>query len=163
MEKKILYIDMDNVIVNFPSGIDSLDESVKKEFEGRYDEVPSIFSKMQPISKAIESVQILTKYYSVYILSTAPWNNPSAWSDKIEWIQKYFWKDQHSVLYKRLILSHHKNLNKWDYLIDDRMANGAWEFSGELIQFGSEKFPSWNEVVDYLLRKYNSEIINIVK
>ena len=81
---------MDNVIVDFPSGIDLLDENAKKEFEGRYDEIPGIFSKMQPISKAIESVQILTKYYSVYILSTAPWNNPSAWSDKIEWIQKYF-------------------------------------------------------------------------
>lgn len=83
---------------------------------------------MEPIPKAIESVQFLTSHYVTYILSTAPWKNPSAWSDKVEWIQKYFGEDENSPLYKRLILSHHKNLNHGDYLIDDRTANGAGEF-----------------------------------
>ena len=44
-----------------------------------------------------------------------------------------------------------KNLNKGDFLIDDRTKNGAGEFEGELILFGSEKFPDWDEVVEYLL------------
>jgi len=55
------------------------------------------------------------------------------------------------VAYKRVILTHHKNLNKGDYLIDDRTKNGAAEFEGELIQFGTEKFPHWKSVVAYLL------------
>jgi len=37
-----------------------------------------------------------------------------------------------------------------DYLIDDRTVNGAGEFKGELIQFGTEKFPNWEVVLDYL-------------
>lgn len=37
-----------------------------------------------------EAVHELSKHYDVYILSTAPWKNPSAWSDKINWITKHF-------------------------------------------------------------------------
>jgi 5'(3')-deoxyribonucleotidase len=87
----------------------------------------------------------------LYILSTAPWRNPTALNDKLAWIKKYFGDGKDSVFYKRLIITHHKNLNQGDYLIDDRTKNGAGEFGGELIQFGSEKFPDWNSVIDYLL------------
>ena len=51
---------------------------------------------------------------------------------------------------KRVIVSHNKNLMIGDYLIDDRTANGAGEFKGELIQFGTEKYPNWKEVLKYL-------------
>ena len=37
-----------------------------------------------------------------------------------------------------------------EYLIDDRTANGAAEFKGELIQFGTEKYPNWAAVLNYL-------------
>ncbi len=37
MDKKIIYIDMDNVLVDFQSGIDQLEEQVKQEYEGRLD------------------------------------------------------------------------------------------------------------------------------
>ena len=45
-KKKILYIDMDNVLVDFQSGIDQLDEETKKKYDGNLDEVPGIFSLM---------------------------------------------------------------------------------------------------------------------
>ena len=112
-----------------------------------YDEVPGIFSLMNPMPNAIESYQKLSKTYDTYILSTAPWNNPTAWSDKLLWVKRYLGK----YAYKRLILSHNKNLNFGDYLIDDRLANGAGDFKGELIQFGSEKFKTWKDVLNYLL------------
>lgn len=54
--------------------------------------------------------------------------------------------------YKRLILTHHKNLNKGDFLIDDRDKNGAKDFEGEHIWFGKPEFPDWKTVVDYLLK-----------
>ena len=44
-----------------------------------------------------------------------------------------------------------KNLNYGDYLIDDRLANGADLFKGEHIHFGSDKFPNWESVCSYLL------------
>ncbi len=86
-------------------------------------------------------------------LSTAPWLNPSAWIHKLEWIQKYFGKEKDSPLFKRLIMSHHKNLNKGNYLIDDRTQNGASEFEGEHIHFLTEKFPDWYAVLANLKDK----------
>ena len=40
---KILYIDMDNVLVDFKSGIDLLPVDTQKQFEGRLDDEPGIF------------------------------------------------------------------------------------------------------------------------
>ena len=145
--KKVLYVDMDNVLVNFQSGIDVLNEELKSRYAGCYDEVPNIFAKMRPNEGAIDAMNCLKDKYDIYILSTAPWNNPSAWTDKLEWVKRYLGE----VCYKRLILSHHKNLNTGDYLIDDRKKNGAADFKGELILFGSERFPNWEAVVGYLL------------
>ena len=38
-----------------------------------------------------------------------------------------------------------------DYLIDDRTVNCAAQFKGEHIHFGTEKFPNWKSVLEYLL------------
>ena len=147
MKKKILYFDMDNVLVDFPSGIAQLNPDTQKEYEGRLDEVPGIFALMTPLDGAIDAFETLSKVYDSYLLSTAPWENPSAWSDKNEWVKKYLGQSAQ----KRLILSHHKNLNRGDYLIDDRTANGAGEFQGELIHFGTSEFPDWDSVLRRLL------------
>ncbi|MFA7671335.1 MAG: hypothetical protein WCY53_03655, partial [Sphaerochaetaceae bacterium] len=114
--KKIIYIDMDNVLVDFRSAFRKLEGNILKEYEDNEDEIPGIFSLMDPMEGAIEAFNILAEHFDVYILSTAPWKNPSAWSDKLLWVKKYLGDKAH----KRLILSHHKNLNKGDILIDDR-------------------------------------------
>lgn len=147
--RKRVYVDMDNVLVDFESGLARLSAGELQMYRGRYDEVPNIFGLMQPKEGAIESVRALMQAYDVYVLSTAPWNNPSAWSDKLEWVKRYLGAE----MYKRLILSHHKELNRGDYLIDDRLKNGAVRFNGELILFGSEQFPDWQAVTGYLLNK----------
>ena len=145
--KQILYVDMDNVIVDFASGVEMIPESKKIEYDGRLDEVPGIFSLMKPLTGAIASMEKLSKKYDTYVLSTAPWNNASAWSDKNIWIRRYLGE----IAYKRLILTHHKNLNNGDFLIDDRTANGADLFKGKHILFGSNDFPDWEAVCKYLL------------
>ena len=104
---------------------------------------------MEPIKGAVESFNFLAERFDTYILSTAPWENPSAWTDKALWVKKYLG----TSAYKRLILTHHKNLNMGDFLIDDRTNNGADRFSGEPILFGSETFPDWSSVVAYLQNK----------
>jgi 5'(3')-deoxyribonucleotidase len=138
---------MDNVLVDFPSGIARLSPETRREYDGRLDEVPGIFGLMDPMPGAIESFETLASHYDTYILSTAPWGNPSAWIDKVLWVQKYLGKPA----YKRLILSHHKNLNDGHYLIDDRTKNGVDRFRGEHIHFGTERFPDWKSVVQFLL------------
>lgn len=150
--KKIVYIDMDNVIVDFQSGIDKLDQPIKDIFEGKYDEVSHIFSMMEPMEGAVEAIKELSKKYDLYVLSTSPWNNDTALQDKFDWIKRYFGYFDYNVFYKKVIFSHHKNLLIGDYLIDDRTNNGASEFKGEHIHFGTEKFQNWNTVLDYLLK-----------
>ena len=88
MNKKRLYFDLDNVLVDFESGLNQIDELTKQNYEGCPDEIPGIFGLMRPVKGAIDAVHKLSERYDVFILSTAPWNNPSAWSDKVAWVTK---------------------------------------------------------------------------
>lgn len=147
--KKILYIDMDNVLVDFPSAFDKVPKRYLITHKDKMDEIPGIFSLMSPLPGAIDSFNELSKIFDTYILSTSPWENDTAWTDKLKWVKKNLGLSA----YKRLILSHHKNLNIGDFLVDDRLANGADKFTGEHIHFGTEKFPDWQIVVKYLKQK----------
>ena len=52
-----------------------------------------------------------------------------------------------------------KDLLMGDYLIDDRLKNGAGEFSGELLRFGLDwennytpnEYPTWDSILEKLL------------
>lgn len=145
--KQTLYIDMDGVLVNVKAAI------VKKYgFDGLerigeiLDEDASIFMDAEPIEGAVEAFKQLSKLYNVYILSTAPWSNPESWMIKRLWVEKHLGNEA----FKRLILTHHKELMIGSYLIDDRTNNGAGEFKGEHIMFGNSQFPNWNTVLNYL-------------
>ena len=146
MTKKILYIDMDGVLVDFDSAIAKLSDHDKQVFKGNYDRVANIFGMMEPMPNALRSYAMLSQKFDTYILSTGSWNNATAWSDKLLWVKKYL-----PEAHKRLILSHNKHLNMGDFLIDDRLLNGADRFTGEHIHFGSEKFPGWSEINVYLM------------
>ena len=139
-----IFVDMDNVLVDFPSGIEKLEGQTKADYEGRYDEVPGIFATMDPIPGALEGYRTLCKDHDVFILSTAPWGNPSAWSDKLLWVQKHLG----DVAEKRLILTHHKYLARGEVLIDDRRKRGAGAFEGLHLHFGEHgDFKDWAAVV----------------
>ena len=58
-------------------------------------------------------------------------------------------KDRSFEYYAKLLAD--LNAQRSKSPIDDRTANGAGQFKGEHIHFGSEKFPDWNSVLAYLL------------
>ncbi len=145
--KEIVYIDMDGVLVDFKSGIAEVSAEVRSEYEGREDDISGVFSLMKPMEGAIDAFTKISQSYDTYILSTAPWRNPSAWQDKLEWVHRYFGVDEDSPAYKRLILSHHKHLPRGDCLIDDRTVHGVDQFDGEHIHFGTDEYPDWESVL----------------
>lgn len=155
--KKIVYIDLDNTLVDFMSGVNIRDEYTINSYRERLDEIPGVFGDMLPMKDAVDSFNELCEIpeLDVYILSTAPWGNPSAWSDKLLWVNKYLGANA----YKRLILTHHKELNGGWMLIDDRPNNGADKFAGHWIQFGTET-RDWKETVskvkDILTKEQNN-------
>ena len=103
----------------------------------------SQLSKLLPWNK-LEKCQKISKLND-FVESYCATNNINK-QDEGE-LKKYLKEKAH----KRLIFSHHKNLNKGDYLIDDRTKRGADKFEGEHIHFRQPKFQDWQSVLDYLL------------
>lgn len=109
---------MDGVIADFKKGKESHPFSGQTPYMEGPNRPPGLYEIHPPIEGAIESVNKLldVKQFDVYFLSTAPWDNPEAWIHKRLWTDKYF---ETRKIRKRLILSHHKQLRRRDYLIDD--------------------------------------------
>ncbi len=63
---KRLHFDMDNILVDFASGIAKLDAKTTSKYEGRPDDVLGIFALMEPIPGAIETVHLLAKKRCLY-------------------------------------------------------------------------------------------------
>jgi 5'(3')-deoxyribonucleotidase len=148
--KKIVYVDMDGTLVDFMSARPRVPDDVWLRYLGHEDDIPGIFALMDPMPHAIESYKELAGLFDTHILSTAPWANPTAWSDKLLWVRRHL----DDVAHKRLILTHHKDLNRGDFLIDDRSERkGVGTFQGELVHFGSKRFPDWSAVMEHMRGK----------
>jgi 5'(3')-deoxyribonucleotidase len=149
----VLYIDMDGVIADFDKGVKAIEpdviwdqENVDRVCEGNC----RIFKTLPEIEGAIDAVNELRDFeedgLEIYFLSTPMQNVPESYMDKRLWLKEKFgdWAN------KRLILTHRKDLNKGDFLIDDRLTNGSENFSGKHIHFGTYTFPDWKSVLNYL-------------
>lgn len=150
--KKIVWIDMDGVLVDFHRHVNetiSNNPVLGELYKDREDHIPGIFRNPKPIEGAIEAVKKLAESgkYELYIATAAPWGNPESSTDKRYWIEEYFG----NLFHKKMAVTHLKNMLIGDYLIDDRTKNGAGEFGGEHIHFGTESCPDWNSVLEKLL------------
>ena len=150
VKKPKLYLDMDNTLVDtLPILTASAARAIEMGFD-KPDQIPDIFRNLKPLSGVLTSVQTLSEYYDLYILSTAPWFNASSWSNKIEWLNEYFGNDEQSPFYKRVIMTHDKGLARAEggILIDDRPYHGAAKWEDEAggtawIQFDYNEKMNW--------------------
>lgn len=139
-------VDLDGVVVDYVGGMEAL--GLGPEDDGH----EGAFLDMPPMPGAIEAVNALIgdPRFDVHFLSTAPWSNPSSWTDKRKWVERHFGEK----MKKRLTLTHHKDRFAGDVLIDDRDANGSSDFAGRWIHFGSPAFPDWSAVLDDLMEQH---------
>jgi len=127
-KKQTIFIDMDGVVADFEGAMKLHPLNGQKDFRP---DLKLDFLQFEPIDGAIEAIdQLQNMGHEVFFASTAPWSNPDAWKAKRLWVAKYF-----PSMYKRIFLTHRKDLLMGDILIDDRTANGAGEFKGKLILF----------------------------
>lgn len=152
MSKKILYLDLDGVIADFDKAINSLssdsgaDQTWSVKVNTVCKENPEIFHDLPLIDGAIEATTRLFELFDVYFLSSPMWDMPTSFVGKRHWIEKHFGE----AARRRLILTYRKDLNIGDYLVDDRLKNGAAEFRGMHIHFGTKQFPNWEVTLKYL-------------
>lgn len=147
----ILFIDMDGVVCDFDGRIEAMIKSGISESTAIASK--GLFAGLDPMPGAIEAIHDLEEKYEIYFLTTAPWSNVYAWTEKREWIGNHFDKR----FKRKLIISSNKGLLRGEYIIDDRTANGVGDFQGEHIHFGTSKFPDWKTVSDYLIKKHAEE------
>ena len=142
----ILYVDMDDTINLYTTHFIKLREHQNhfpQAKEGFYIDIP-------PNEDAIKYVKLLSSIYDIYFLTAPSLKNPHSYSEKRLWIEKYFGFDWVT----KLIICNHKNLLMGDYLIDDLdCGKGQEGFTGELIQYTSSKFSTWEVIYEYLTKK----------
>lgn len=157
-KNRLLMIDMDGVIADFDKKLGELAPDLflgeGDDYEERSKKVDlvcqnncDVFHTLEPIAGAIEAVKELMKHYTVYFLSTPMYAVPKSYEGKRIWLEEHFGE----LAKKRLILTHRKDLVIGDYLIDDRTRNGAGEFTGKHLHFGTPDCPNWDYVLKYLV------------
>jgi len=150
-DRKVLYVDMDGVLCDF-EGAHQNELASKPEIaypQSQY----GFFRKLQPIQHALKSMKSLQQLraFDIYILTAPSIHNPLCYSEKREWIETHLGFEW----VKKLIISPNKGLSKGHYLIDDHVEGRGQElFEGELVHFGSEKFPDWHSIIKFFTLKY---------
>jgi len=117
LKKKIVYIDMDGVLVDFGKAIEDWFTNhphLKERYKTFPDHIQGLFRIAPPMKGAIEAVKKLHESgkYELMIATSAPWGNPQSNTDKRFWIEDYFG----DIFHKKMFITHRKDLLMGDYL-----------------------------------------------
>ena len=147
MTKQIVYVDMDNVLCDFIGARDrALRENPLIAFpHSQLD----FFRKLEPMEGSIDAIIDLEEKYDVYILTAPSTKNLLSYTEKALWVLDHL--GQYWV--EKLIISKHKHLNMGDFLVDD-IAEGCGQdkFQGTLLQFGTDPFFTWKDIMKYMIQ-----------
>jgi len=138
--RKIVYVDMDYTLRDYTTAYSRCRQEAQHVAFPQ--SLPGFFTGLAPMPGAVETYHWLhtRPEMEVFILTAPSFRNPRLW------VETYLGFE----IVSRLIISPHKGLNKGDYLIDDNAEGKGQEyFEGELVQFGTERYPDWVEVKRY--------------
>lgn len=152
----ILYIDMDDVLCNYSAAFQKMKA---QQPDIQYPQsIPGFFEQLEPVDHAVQSFLDLAGQYDIHILSAPSVFNPLCYTEKRLWVEHHLGFE----FVHKLILATNKGLLKGDCLIDDYIAGrGQENFDGELIHFGSEKFPDWLAIMAYFESRTKKPFIQI--
>lgn len=148
-----VFIDMDGVLCDIEA---AYREAARTHPDVAFPQsIPGLFASLSVIPGAKEAVAELRSNprLDVWLLSAPSTRNPLCYSEKRIWVEKVF----DYPLAKRLILASDKSLLRGDILIDDNISGkGQERFEGEVLHFGSIRFPTWASVLEHLQRRLRS-------
>lgn len=147
MPKKIVYVDMDDVLCEFSM---AHAHALKVNPDIKYPQCQfDFFRKLVPTEGAKEAIHslIFCDEYDPYILTAPSTINPMCYTEKRLWVEDHLGM----FMVNRLIISPDKSLLKGDILIDDNATGkGQDKFEGRFIHFGSRQYPNWQTIMKEL-------------
>ena len=167
MKRKVVFFDLDNVLVDFESALDAdkirnlvpryecVVNGVKRT---HYDDIPGIFSYSKPVEGAVEALKVISQKFEVFIISHASWANPVAWSNRQDWVKKYFDSDNvNGTFYKRLVLAQDRDVTTIadSYLVEGAPSHGGGHRLGCNVIYLNKTngdFRDWSSVVKHLMK-----------
>lgn len=158
-EKINIFLDMDNTLVDTLPVLNKAVNLAGDFGVQKPDQIPGIFRHLPPVKGAVEAVRTLQDSANLHILTTAPWNNPSSWSDKLKWLADQFGNDEQSPFFKKVTMAHEKDVARANggILVDDRPYHGAAEWDSEShktvwIQYGYDERLTWDRDLPAFLK-----------
>jgi len=144
--KKIIYIDIDDTLADLKTA-HSKAKRVNPNMTYPQAEY-GFYANLLPLDGAVDSVRwfLESAEFDPYILTAPSIKNPMSYTEKRVWVEKYLGME----MVERLIISPNKSLLRGNYLIDDNVEGKGQEgFEGEVLQYGSQQYPSWKAVMNY--------------
>ena len=108
-----------------------------------YDAMHDSYGK--PLSSVVKAVGRLIESYSLYFFSTCPTNDHAYLTHVQEWIEQYV----AVPAYDRVVFTNQPQLLYGDYFI---MKQEETEMMGAVIDFGSDEFKTWEDILVYFDR-----------
>lgn len=152
MDKKIIFIDLDDTIADFLGSEVFKDRiDIYKMFE------PGFFFNLKPVDGALSGVRALIEMgWDVYILTQPVAESAHSYSEKVQWIGMWF-----PELIRKVNMVQDKGLVKGDFLIDDNEKKWKERFEsngGKFVHFRYNKDDRegnarhWRAIVGYFRR-----------
>lgn len=133
-QKKVIYLDMDDVIADFFNSAKDKTNTVDEGLMYTHD----FFFNLKPVSGAVSNVRrILNLGFDVWILTQPLANWAPSYSEKVRWINIHF-----PELTNKIIMTQDKGLMVGHYLIDDNDVKWKAKFEkngGKFVHFAYDR------------------------
>lgn len=102
----------------------------------------------RPMPSVLKAYRRLLESYDVYVVAAAPTND----TDYARRMQEWAFENLGVAAWNRLVHTNRKDLLYGDYLIDGRTEGRSADFMGTRIDFGSDTFKTWDDIIEYFSR-----------
>ena len=85
--KKLLYVDMDDVLCDYTGAYEFYRKSAPNELYPQ--SVRGFFENLKPIEGTVEAINTLANNFDLYLLTTPSTRNPLCYTEKRIWVETH--------------------------------------------------------------------------